>query len=466
MWPWRAVQALRETLGRTVVRPFGRVFGHAVGTGPGRSRFARNVWQVARANVLAQLLPVLAAPLLTRLYSPADFGAAAIFAAVLGFALAVGTGRFEWSVPSARSAGMAAALLVCGLVVLLLATPIAALAWWLAANGAAGPEAATAAGSAGRWLPQALSPTGAAMAAALLALAMAGAGAQQMLSAWHVRSADLSAVGRSKVTRSIANVAAALAGASFGWWGLIAGLVAGAWVGLGTLIRQAHGLTGQLGRLTRPRLAAAARRYRAEAAWSTLASALNTATFAVAPLMLARHYSAAEVGYFALMQRVALGPIGLIGSAVSQSFWAEAAQLLRRDVPALRLLYRRSTLRLAWVALPLALLALAGPLYIGLLFGAEAWQAAGWVLAASVPMLVGQAVISPLSHLIVHGRQHWQALWDAARVLLLVLAIEGLGRAGAPFAATVFGLSMVMGVMYLVLFALNHAALNRAGPRQ
>ena len=182
--------------------------------------------------------------------------------------------------------------------------------------------------------------------------------------------------------------------------------------------------------------------------------------------MLARHYGAAEVGYFALMQRVALGPIGLVGSAVSQSFWAEAAQLLRRDLPALRALYRRSTVRLAWVALPLGALALAGPLYVGPLFGAEAWQAAGWVLAASVPMLLGQAVISPLSHLIVHGRQRWQALWDAARVLLLVLAIEALGRAGAAFAVTVFGVSMVMAVMYGVLFAMNRAALRRAGDRR
>ena len=91
-----------------------------------RSRFARNVWQVARAQALAQALPVLAAPLLTRLYTPADFGVLALCLSVLGIAQAVGTGRFDWSLPNARSTGMAAAVAACGALVLL---PACALLW-------------------------------------------------------------------------------------------------------------------------------------------------------------------------------------------------------------------------------------------------------------------------------------------------------------------------------------------------
>lgn len=427
----------------------------------GGSRFARNIWQVARANLVAQVLPILAAPLLTRLYSPAEFGALALFVSVLGLALAVGTGRMEWSVPSARSHSMAAALLCCGAVLLLVSAPLAAGLWWAMAAGATD---AAEGGSNSAWAP--LSQGAASHAAVLLALAILGAGAQQLLQAWHVRRAELSAVGRAKVTQSLANVAISLAAAGLGAWGLMAGTLAGAWVGLVTLWRQAVGLPRQLARTTLWRCAAALRRYGREAAWSTLASAANTASFAVVPLLLARHFGAAEVGYYALMQRVALGPIGMVGSAVSQSFWAEAAQLLRRDVPALRALYLGSTRRLAWVALPLAAFALAGPLFVGPLFGAAQWQQAGWVLAASVPMLVGQVVVSPLSHLIIHGRQHWQALWDVARVALLAGTIEVLGRAEAGLVVTVLGLSCVMAAMYVVLWWLNLLALRHARPTE
>lgn len=416
------------------------------------SRFARNVVQVARANVLAQALPLLAAPLLSRLYSPADFGALALFASALSMGLAVATGRFDWSVPNARSARPAAALLALGALVLLATTTglCLALAW----------------GGLSGWalLPGMLRELG--WASVLLPLALLGGGAQQLLAAWHVRGAELSVVGRAKVTQSAANVLSSLVAAPWlgvgqGVWGLLAGVMAGAWVGLGTLWQGASGLYAALASLTWRRLAASGRRFAAEAAWSTLVSALNAASFAVVPLLLARHFSAAEVGFYALMQRVALGPVALVGAAVSQSFWAESARLVRQDPSALKSLYRRSTGRLVWLAVPLAVLVLAGPLYVGPLFGDAQWAAAGWVLAACTPMLVGQVVVSPLSHLVVHGRQHWQAWWDAVRVAALVVTIEGLGRAGATLPQVVLGLSVVMGLMYGVLFRLNLRALSR-----
>ncbi len=414
------------------------------------SRFGRNVFQVARANVLAQALPLIAAPLLSRLYTPADFGALALFGSVLSLALAVATGRFDWSVPNARSPRQAAALLMLGTLVLASTLALAALllaaAWW--------------------WLPRPVPDAwrGLGLAALLLPLALLGAGAQQLLQAWHVMGAELSALGRSKVAQSAANVALALVAAPFGAgpWGLCGGVLAGAWIGLRTLSGSAVGLRAALERVRWRTIVVAWRRFRGEAAWSTLVSAVNTASFAIVPLLLARHYSVTEVGFYALMQRVALGPVGLIGAAVGQSFWAEAARLVRQDPSALRRLYLRNTRRLAWLALPLALLALAGPLYVGPLFGRTQWADAGWVLAASVPMLVGQLIASPLSHLVIHRRQHWQAAWDALRLLLLVAVIEGCGRAGAALSATALALSLVMALMYALLLMLNLRALRLA----
>ena len=212
-------------------------------------------------------------------------------------------------------------------------------------------------------------------------------------------------------------------------------------------------------------MGAAWRRYRGQAAWSTLAASLNTLSLAVIPLMLARHYSVAEVGFYALTQRVAFAPIGLVTGAVRQSFWAEAAQFGRSDAPALRVLYQGSMRRLAWFALLVACAAIAGPLYVGPIFGAEQWQDAGWVLAASVPMLVGQVVASPLSHLEVHGKQHWQAAWDLVRLVALLVTIEWAGRAALPLAEAVLGLSLVLGLMYIVLVQSNLRALSLAGGR-
>ncbi len=401
--------------------------------------------------MVAQALPLLAAPVLTRLYAPAEFGAVALFTAVLGVGLAGATARFDWSVPNARSSAMAAAVLAVGALVLAVATVFALLACVaLALSG---------------WQP--VSPTWAALGGAswLLPAALLGGGLQQLLSAWHVRRAELTGVGRAKVTQSAASVAVSLVAApllpaAHAVWGLAGGVLVGQWVGLRTLWRTAPGLRRAIARMGVRHLGAAWKRFRVEAGWSTVVSVLNAASFALVPLLLARHYGATEVGFYALMQRVVLAPVGLIGAAVSQSFWAEAATLVRSDRPALERLYRRSTRRLLAVAAALALLALSGPWAVGPLFGAGQWAAAGVVLPASVPMLIGQVAVSPLSHLVIHRRQHWQAAWDAVRALGLAAAIELAGRAGAPLAATVLALSSVMGAMYVVLYGLNLRALR------
>lgn len=393
---------------------------------------------VIGANVVAQALPIIAAPLLTRIYSPDDFGAITIFTSALSMALAVATARFDWSIPNARATSLAAALLLLGMIALALSSFTLALFWFFAPNF---------------W--GSLNTFG-----WLLPLTVLGAGAQQLLQAWHVRNATLPGVGKAKIVQSIVNVGVSIASAGAGFWGLVAGILLGSWAGLWTLWRSATGLTAALRRLTLQRICVAACHFQREATWSTLASAANTASFAVVPLMLARHYSIAEVGYYALMQRVALGPISLVGSAVSQSFWAEAARLVRQDPTALAQLYRRNTVRLGWVSLPLALIALAGPFYIGPIFGAPQWDAAGCVLAASVPMLLGQTAISPLSHLIIHGKQHWQAGWDLIRVLLLVATIECTAHLGATFTLAVLCLSTVMAVMYAILMLMNFRALH------
>ncbi len=412
------------------------------------SRFARNVVRLATANLLAQSALLLSAPLLTRIYTPEDFGTLGVFMAVASIGLAFGTARFEWSMPNPTSPTQASALLLFGALALGL-TIIGVVAGLFTAHCAPLPTVW------GRPAPVWW----------LLPVVLAGSGLLQLLQAWHVRGAELRSLSAATLLQSCSHVLTVVAaglvfGATAGVWGLLAGVMVGAWTGALSLWRSASGLRASLRLLTRRRIATTWHRYRGQAAWSTLAASLNTLSLAVIPLMLARHYSVAEVGFYALTQRIAFGPIGMITAAVRQSFWAEAAQLARTDAPALRTLYLRSMRRLGWVALLVACAALAGPLYMGPIFGTQQWQESGWVLAASVPMLVGQVVASPLSHLEVHGKQHWQAGWDLLRFVALLVSIEWAGRSAAPLAEAVLWLSMIVGLMYVALVQLNLRALS------
>ena len=145
-WRRRLLRACRST-----GTAFSRCLNHHDGAASemaqvarhGNPRFARNVLRGGSGHVLAQALPLLAAPLLTRLYSPADFGALALFAAGLSMSLALATGRFEWSVPNARSARPAAALIALGALALAACTvldSVFASCWPLGAATPGGPS--------------------------------------------------------------------------------------------------------------------------------------------------------------------------------------------------------------------------------------------------------------------------------------------------------------------------------------
>lgn len=415
------------------------------------SRYARNFLHLVTANVLAQVILLAAAPLLSRLYGPEAFGVFGIFTAIVGVGLAVVTGRLEWLIPNPRSSRRAGALLAIGLIVTVVSCVAISLTLLVT--------------------PREVLPTSWQTVADVLWLApwvLAGTGLLQLLQAWHIRGADLAVLGRAKTFQSIANVGVALAavwviGKPAAQWGLIVGMMFGAWAGAFGLWRGSSDIRSALERTSRRRLKLVWCKYQSQIGWSSLAAILNALSLAIVPLLLARHYSVVEVGFYTLTQRIAFIPIGFVSSAARQSFWAEAARRIHSDRSALLELFMSSIRRLWWIAAIVGLAAIAGPLYVGPLFGRDQWEDAGWVLAASAPMLIGQIVASPMSHLEVHGKQHWQAAWDALRILALALALEGAGRAALAFPVAVLAMSLVMGAMYALLLGLNARALRLEG---
>ena len=62
---------------------------------------------------------------------------------------------------------------------------------------------------------------------------------------------------------------------------------------------------------------------------------LNSSQMLV-PILLIQYFSSTEVGWYSLMQRVAVAPLGIVTTSLGQSFWAEAARLAKEDRNRLR----------------------------------------------------------------------------------------------------------------------------------
>ena len=62
------------------------------------SEYIRNTLTLVSGNTLAQLIPLLAEPVLTRLFPPEDFGLLALFISISSLFAIVATGRYELAV--------------------------------------------------------------------------------------------------------------------------------------------------------------------------------------------------------------------------------------------------------------------------------------------------------------------------------------------------------------------------------
>ena len=419
---------------------------------PKSNNLKRNFFYVARSNIFALALPILALPFLSRLFSPADFGVLAVFSSVVAFTLSFATWRFDWLMPNAKSIFVAANLCVAGSVILVGFAFVLMLVLFVA------PEAVVIFKPlAGRenilWL---------------LPLALLAGGVRQLLGGWRVRMGDLRLVGHASLAQSTSNVAFSISAglAGLGGLGLIVSSIASTWTGLLILAANAmRSLRRSMCRVSVKTVTLAADRYRSSASWSTLVSLLNASSLNAPVVALAWFYAPQQVGWYALVNRMVASPVGTLSSALGQSFWAHAADFARNgDYAGLRASYVKMTLRLALASCAIAGACLGAPLFLGPLLGAEEWTGAGYVMMAMTPFFVGSLVFSPTNHLVVLDLQHLQLLADVLRLSFVLVGIGLADHFNLGFTVAVFLASLGSFCGHAVLFLIHwraHASYGR-----
>lgn len=357
---------------------------------------------------LAQAVALGASPLLSRLYTPADFGLFALFFSVVTLTATAATGRFEAAVilPAADADGWQLVWLALALTLPVVGLCGLAVAWlggpWLAAW----PGAADAA--AGRWF---LPP-------AVLLTAMLGA-----LTAWANRRQAYAALARNRVAQSgvSAGGSIALGVAGVGVLGLLLGSVLGLVTGVAMLVRSGRADAPGAGP-DRQAMRRLARQYRDFPRINLPHALLDAAQASLVLALLGAAYGSAALGAYAFALRVARTPLALVGSSVGQVFQQRAARLAneRGDLAALA---RRTTRRLAAIGLPFAGLMVFAPPLFAWAFGAE-WREAGECARLLAPWMLLSFMTSPLSQLpLIVGRQRRAFAYGVAYQLAMVLPL-------------------------------------------
>ena len=323
------------------------------GTTSAMGRMRRNLTHLASGTIVAQIVLALSTPLLTRLFAPEAFGIAAIFSAAYALLIPLITLKYDQAIVLPKSGQRARAL---GAMVIRIATVgslvigIGTIGWLY-------------------WVPAQREP-----AFLLLPFALWLGAAYTLMQQWSSRASNYTHYARSQVVGSVVNLAIST-GFALAWFAdpffMVLGFTAGIAAALAYTVRgfkqwpfasQTKGVRA---------LARQARAY-GQFPLLVLPTALVTIVGANGiPFVLAPQYPLAEIGMFAVANRVLLVPGAIVGGALAEAVRAEfaARQRAREQVtPTFKKAFR-------WILVLATLffgaIYLLAPIAFGWVFGAQ-----------------------------------------------------------------------------------------------
>lgn len=379
-----------------------------------RRPFLRNVSVMLSGATAGQLTSILLAPVLTRLFSPEQFGVLSVYLAILSILVVVACLRYELAIPIAESDEDALNLAAVCFCVLLVMTGVMTAASILV------PEA---------WLdaawPRNLSSERVTDYRNLFPVGFFFLGAYFIALYLATRDGAFRAIALSRFGQGFAGatsqVGFGLAG--MGSLGLIIGSIIGQSGGtLGLMWRTLRGKAGRLSALSwrdMRRLADRYRRFPLVSSWTALVDAV--AGNHLLYLLISTQYSPQIAGFIFLLERVVARPLAMVGTSILQVFIGEAGKSVQTDLAGLERRFRQVIFhQFCFAAGWIAVANVAGIALFGTVFGAEWNEAVVYLHAISLAYL-GQATVQPVFHTLqILERQGLAAVWQLSRLALSI----------------------------------------------
>ncbi|MFK8105010.1 MAG: lipopolysaccharide biosynthesis protein [Saprospiraceae bacterium] len=375
-----------------------------------QSEFTKNVLKLMTGTSFAQLIPILISPILTRLYSPDDFGIFYLFASTASILQAVATGRFELAILIPEKQKDAAQILVlaawvCGITSCL----VLAIVFFFNA------QVCTLLGdtSISPWLY-------------LLPLSILTVCWFTILNFWYVRHKNFTIVTISKFMLSGVNAAGRVAFGLLNWG--IAGLI------LGTLIAQFTALCYYLFRLPKQSVSlfkevqtvdikSKAKQYAAFSRNMVSGSFFNVSSTHLPNILINTFFVAAVAGFFGMIQRVIRLPLVTVASAFDEVFKQKASEEIHQHGHCRNIFYKTIKQLTGIAVIPFLIFYGIAPDLFRIVFGAE-WQIAGeYAQIFCFPFFLHFIISGVVSIFYITEHTQWYSFSHFLQLVLVILAL-------------------------------------------
>lgn len=362
-----------------------------------KSDFIRNVATLIFGTSIAQLLPILISPILTRAYTPEEFGVFAMFTTLGTILGTVATGRYELAImlPKTQRKALSVALLSFILTTFVCLLSIGLFSGFRVSISCLLENSAIAA-----WL-------------FLVPVFAFFYGSYQIINYWHNRHIRFKILSVSRVLQSIVTSGIQLLAGifHFGVGGLITGLVVGQFTSFfWLLIRGRSDWKTFSNRLHLQRVLCEGKKYISFPLIDGPTSLLNVLSAQLPNVLFAILFSPAAAGFYFLTQRVLQAPVTLISGAFLDVFKQKASEEFQVYGHA-KNIYKKTFKVLLLISLVPSIIAFfILPELFSFFFG-KAWHEAGIFAQILMPAIFMRFLVSPLSFIIyIAQKQKWNLI--------------------------------------------------------
>ena len=347
-----------------------------------KSEFNRNILTLMTGSTIANAIPVAISPILTRIYSPEDFGLLALFLAVTTIFGTIVNGRYELAIMLPKKDEDAINIVALGFIIMSLITLILFVIViifnekivHLLSNK-----------DIGTWLY-------------IVPLSIFLIGLFNLLNYFNNRKKHYKDIAKANIIKSITMVAFQIVVGYLreGAAGLISGQIASQMTANMKLLTNIIKNKLLLSKISKKKILQVAKRYKEFPKFSIAGALANKATGNLTNILISIFYNVSTLGFYSLVQRVLGVPSVLIGNSIGQVFFEEASKEKQLTGKAVKV-FKSTVKKLFIIGAPsFGILFFIVEDLFAFVFGEE-WRVAGGYARIMIPVFFIGFIVSTVS---------------------------------------------------------------------
>ena len=399
-----------------------------------QSEFSQNVLTLMTGSTLSQAIPIAISPILTRIYTPEDFGLYAVYIAIITILGTIVSGRYELAIMLPKKDEDAINIFALGLVITICLTVITTILV-ITFND---------------YIINLLNNQNMKYWLYIVPVSVFLMGCYNLLIYFNNRLKNFNKISNMFIFKASASTVAqlSLGYIKIGATGLISGQIFSqlmADIHLSLILFKNKIL---LSKINKPKIVEMAKRYRDFPKYSVLAILANKLSYQLTNIIVAAIYSISTLGYYAHVQRVLGLPSSLIGTSIGRVFIHEANKEKQNTGKAIQT-FKSTMKKLIIIGFPIfAFLFIIVEDVFAFVFG-EPWRIAGEYAQIVIPFFFVQFVISSISSTeTIMEKQNIDLLFNItilAGSMIVIVVASGFG-----FKIFLINWAIVLSLLYAI----------------